>query len=115
MVFMGRAPARGLVQVVLVRRHRQDGDALVDQLEHVGRAGLAADGALLGVAVVDADIADVLHVEVFNGYLYLCAKPRNGMTQHYYLDGSPDGAANVDEHCPHSDGLIKKAGKEFLP
>ena len=54
MVFMGRAPGRGLVQVVLVRWHRQDGDALVDQLEHVGRAGLAADGALLGVAVVDA-------------------------------------------------------------
>lgn len=76
----------------------------MDYVENVSNAVLS----------VDADIADVLHVEVFNGYLYLCAKHRNGMTQHYYLDGSPDGAAIVDEHCPHSAGFIKKAGK-ILP
>lgn len=75
----------------------------VDYVENVSNAVLS----------VDADITDVLHVEVFNGYLYLCAKHRNGMTQHYYLDGSPGGAAIVDEHCPHSAGFIKKAGKIF--
>ncbi len=75
----------------------------VDYVENVSNAVLS----------VDADITDVLNVEVFNGYLYLCAKHRNGMTQHYYLDGRPDGAAIVDEHCPHSAGFIKKAGKIF--
>ena len=44
----------------------------VDYVENVSNAVLS----------VDADITDVLHVEVFNGYLYLCAKHRNGMTQH---------------------------------
>jgi hypothetical protein len=50
MVFTGRRRQACRCPV----RHRQDGDALVDQFEHVGGAGLAADGALLGLAVVDA-------------------------------------------------------------
>ena len=42
------------MQVFLVRRNRQYGNAFVDEFEQVAAIGLAADRALLGVASVDA-------------------------------------------------------------
>lgn len=75
----------------------------VDYVENVGNAVLS----------IDDSIDEIVHVEVFNGYLYVCARLGNGMTQHYYLDGSNNGTLITDENCPHSASFIKKAGKIF--
>lgn len=48
-----RRASAGSVQIFLVRRDGEYGDAFLDQLDHVGGLGLPTDGAFFGVAPVD--------------------------------------------------------------
>ena len=54
----------------------------------------------------------IVNVEVFNGYLYVVAKYRNGIYRHHYLDGSEDTVI-TDENCPHSASIVKKTSKIY--
>lgn len=51
-------------------------------------------------------------VEVFNNYLYVCARYSNGVTKHHYLDGQVSTLV-ADANCPHTPTIAKKASKIF--
>ncbi len=65
--------------------------------------------------IVDAGtspMVGVVHVEVFNGFLYVCVRYADNTLRHHYLDGSGQTVI-ADANCPHSAGFVKKAGKIF--
>ena len=73
-------------------------------LEGVQNAILRSDGS---------PVTRIIHVEVFNGYMYVAAEHDNLSIGHYYVDNGNVGTPIKDAYCPHSASFIKKAGKIF--
>lgn len=59
-------------------------------------------------------LQDIIHAEVFNGYLYVSARFITGIVKHFYVKGNdPKTFIISDSNCPHSKSFIKKSGKIF--
>ncbi|OSI16507.1 hypothetical protein BWD09_07005 [Neisseria dentiae] len=75
------------------------------------------DGSLIRIIAVPYNndtLQEIVHVEVFNGNLYVAAKYVGGDVKHHYISGDDPKAYLIDDaNCPHSRSFIKKSGKMF--